>query len=327
MEFRQVLLVSVLAVFLAASVLAIPGMPHEFYGTVRINGNLAPEGTIITTQVNGVANSDTIVIENRYGWDPDYNYSSNPTHFFVTDPNGSNAGKTITFFVNGTQAGTAVFTNASDPIRLTHLDLGITDNSNNNNENNNNQSPGGGGPGGGGPSGGSSPTVQQLLVLDVNGSCLNERIIATVSRRDSNVLVEGATVTVKKDSNTVAQAVTPTNGKVSFILDETGEYAFRATRSSLVSQNVTVTVTDCEAQRQAEQRAQQEQDARDNANNNQNADDDLPEQPENPEQPGLSNTTAPTGFFGLGNTGAALIGLGILALLAILFVATRRKKK
>ncbi|GEM_PF-1600422 len=149
-----------LVLFLTMGVNAIPAIPHQFWGTVSINGSAAPNGTAITTIVNSVANSSTTVSSGKYGFAPNT--------FFVTDPNGTYDGKTITFFVNGTQAATYAFFNSGG----TELNLAITTapGPNPNPDPGNPGSPGGGGGGGGGGSGGGSACVKTSF--DQDGDCV-----------------------------------------------------------------------------------------------------------------------------------------------------------
>lgn len=60
-----------LIVALAVPALAVPQPPHQFFGTVTIGATLAPEGTIVSAQIDGVEyESGTVDTEGRYGYDP-----------------------------------------------------------------------------------------------------------------------------------------------------------------------------------------------------------------------------------------------------------------
>ncbi|MFH1503606.1 MAG: hypothetical protein ABIE36_03030 [Candidatus Diapherotrites archaeon] len=90
---------------------AIPGIPHQFYGNVGVNGQ--PSDDILVAKINGKEYST--IINNGF-------YGVKPNTFFVEDPNGDNLGKTINFFVGGKPAGTYVFENN----KLTKLDFSLT---------------------------------------------------------------------------------------------------------------------------------------------------------------------------------------------------------
>lgn len=91
---------------------AQPGIPEEFYGSANV-----ATGTILTAFINGVAvASTTVESENVYGYAP--------TLFLVPDSNGTEAGETISFKIDGQSVPqTASFTNGA----ITELDLAISD--------------------------------------------------------------------------------------------------------------------------------------------------------------------------------------------------------
>ncbi len=103
----------VLLSLMTGAVLAIPGVPHAFYGSVYINGNIAPDGTVITAEVDGKVVAKTTVSDGKYGYDP---------IFYVDDPNNDMSGKEIKIYVDGTLAATYYFCNGC----VTRLDLTIT---------------------------------------------------------------------------------------------------------------------------------------------------------------------------------------------------------
>ena len=82
------------------SALAIPGVPHQFYGTVTLNGKSAPDGTMVIAKIDGVEVARTSTKNGRYGYDP---------IFYVDDPNNDRSGKEIRFFVNGIDTGQTKF--------------------------------------------------------------------------------------------------------------------------------------------------------------------------------------------------------------------------
>ena len=96
-------------------VFAIPGVPHQFYGEVKINGNLAPNGVEIKVYdaddnkyVAGAFTKD-----GKYGYDP---------IFYVPDPERSRDGHTLEFYVEDVFAVNHTFSNGLS----TRLDLEVT---------------------------------------------------------------------------------------------------------------------------------------------------------------------------------------------------------
>lgn len=91
----------------ATPALAVPPLPHAFYGTVLINGVNGPAGTVISAKINEVnAGSYTITNAGHYGDVATHDY-------LAVSCEGANDGDTITFHAtnaNGTAiAGTAIF--------------------------------------------------------------------------------------------------------------------------------------------------------------------------------------------------------------------------
>jgi hypothetical protein len=106
-------LISALSTFLLFSnlVLALPGIPNQFYGSVTLNGSPAPDGTTITAKINGVQVASTTTSGGKYGYEP---------IFYVSDPNSDRTGEEVVFFVNNVNTGrTSFFSNGGH----TQLDL------------------------------------------------------------------------------------------------------------------------------------------------------------------------------------------------------------
>ena len=53
----------------AAQQMDPPALPHQFYGTVTVNGATAPDGTRVTAEVNGVEAKAGSTREGKYGYD------------------------------------------------------------------------------------------------------------------------------------------------------------------------------------------------------------------------------------------------------------------
>ena len=99
---RQILIASAIVILLACMVSAAtadgtPVLPHNFYGNVTINGVPAPNGTIVTAEVQGGGGSFTTTVPGRYG-----STCGVCTRLLVQGQ--IEDGARITFFVNGIQA-------------------------------------------------------------------------------------------------------------------------------------------------------------------------------------------------------------------------------
>jgi hypothetical protein len=108
----KILTILLVSIFLVGIVFAIPGVPHQFYGEVKINGNPAPNNVLITAKVNGNEVAGTSPENGKYGYNP---------IFYVSDPNGNREGDTIEFYVNNVKAAEYTFKNGAS----TKLDLNV----------------------------------------------------------------------------------------------------------------------------------------------------------------------------------------------------------
>src|SRR3989338_2102738 len=140
----------ILTLIFAATAFAIPGVPHQFYGDVRINGATASDGTTVSAVVNG----ETTTAGTSGGY----------FRLLVEDRNSVLEGSTVSFYVNGISAGSAVFSNGMS----TRMDLSVSTPSTGNS--------GGSSGGGGGGSSSSSPaatttTVAQAPPEHLEGIC------------------------------------------------------------------------------------------------------------------------------------------------------------
>jgi len=88
-----------------------PGIPHQFYGNVSINGESSNTGTI-TTKINDEIVGEAGISNGKYGYEP---------IFFIEDPDYIFNGKKITFYINGINATTFIFENGA----TTRLNLEI----------------------------------------------------------------------------------------------------------------------------------------------------------------------------------------------------------
>ena len=88
-------------ILLSSAAFAGPGIPHQFYGTIYVNGAAAPDNTVLVASVDGDTYS-TITTSSYFGKDP------SPI-FYVPNPEGDRAGETIYFSVGGKSAGSHIF--------------------------------------------------------------------------------------------------------------------------------------------------------------------------------------------------------------------------
>jgi len=103
------LLALTLVVAFVAPVSAVPQWPHQFWGTVSIDGVPAPEGTEVVARIANVTENFTTVVaaNHTYGWSPPfYVLGDDPD---TTEKEGGNDGDTIDFYVAGTWATNFTF--------------------------------------------------------------------------------------------------------------------------------------------------------------------------------------------------------------------------
>jgi len=113
----KTLFIVFLLVMASVAVSAAPGVPHQFYGQVLVNGQPAPDNYLVEARIEGVA-KQAFTVDGAYGYDP---------IFYIEDPTNDRAGKSITFYVGPSvdalvEATTYVFNNGWS----THLDLSVS---------------------------------------------------------------------------------------------------------------------------------------------------------------------------------------------------------
>lgn len=102
-QFTAILGILILPVFAFAQ---NPSLPHQFFGSVKFTNGAAPNGFSVEAKINGSVVGSSVTSGGNYGY--------NPNLLFALDNNGSNAGKTVEFFVNGIKANeTAIFVNGN----------------------------------------------------------------------------------------------------------------------------------------------------------------------------------------------------------------------
>ncbi len=108
------LLFSILGVILAgSSVFAVPGIPHQVYGSVSVEGVAVPDGTAVQAKIG----EDVYLVLTSGG---KFGYS--PSVFLVEDPDGMRLGKTIEILVNYKKIQDLTFENGA----YTQLNLQVT---------------------------------------------------------------------------------------------------------------------------------------------------------------------------------------------------------
>ncbi len=305
---------------IASPVLAVPGIPHQFFGNVSINDSAAPNGTTIKATVDGESYTTTVV-NGTYGY--------TPNSFFVQNPDpANNVGKTIAFFVNDVQAAVSIFQTGF----LTDLNLAITQS--------NPIPPGGGdggsgggggggsgGSGGSGESGGSSSSVAAAGGGGGGGSGdPSQSRLLRVSKTEIEVGEEiiisalckwkfGCTVKVGEEQ--LAELVNSAGFQgINYSFSQPGTYKVqlfqKGTKETLVAEK-SVSVKEAPKPVEPEKQETPQQEI-------------VEPQQETPEQP-QEETVPATGFFGLGgNTGIALGGVVVIIIATLAFIFLRKKQ-
>ncbi|MBI2451908.1 hypothetical protein HYV50_02395 [Candidatus Pacearchaeota archaeon] len=99
---KTLLVAFVMGFLLTESVAAVPGIPHQLYGTVTINNLPAPDGTAVSAKVAEDVYT-TFTSGGKFGYSPNV--------FFVEDPDGNRATKTIQILVNNKLVANLTFSN------------------------------------------------------------------------------------------------------------------------------------------------------------------------------------------------------------------------
>ncbi|MFH1591417.1 MAG: hypothetical protein ABIC95_05830 [archaeon] len=91
-------------VVLSAASVAIPGIPHQFYGDAAFTQDATVDGLSVEARIGDESVAATLITDGKYGYEPFFLY--------VPDPENDRAGSTITFYIAGIDTGqTAVFEN------------------------------------------------------------------------------------------------------------------------------------------------------------------------------------------------------------------------
>lgn len=113
---NEVMLLFLIVILSSFVVLAAPSVPHQFYGDVSVNGDVAPDNLFVEARIDGSVFT-TLTNDGKYGFD---------SIFYVEDPNSDRDGEDITFFVGNPgemiEADSFTFSNGE----VTSLDLSVS---------------------------------------------------------------------------------------------------------------------------------------------------------------------------------------------------------
>jgi len=110
---KIVCILTIAAIVLIGTVAAAPVLPDEFYGSVFLNGNPAPAGTVIIAKINGEERGNFTVHESGLYGSPG-NFDPR-LYVTVKEEDISAANTTITFFVGGVQAFQTIPVKSGNP--------------------------------------------------------------------------------------------------------------------------------------------------------------------------------------------------------------------
>jgi len=119
-KLSTILLIAIMCMPAIYQILAIPQMPHQFYGSVTISEEPAPDGTLVEAKINNVTYANTTTLDGKYGYNPVFYVPADDTE--TPTKEGGASGETVDFYVNGVYATSYTFQIGS----VTRLDLAIT---------------------------------------------------------------------------------------------------------------------------------------------------------------------------------------------------------
>jgi hypothetical protein len=113
---RMLCILTITAIILIGTVSAAPVIPQGFFGSVYLNGNPAPAGTVIVAKINGeIRGQLTTTVDGLYGDQGNFD----PKLFVTATESEANAGNaTIVFLVGGVQAFQTVPFQSGGPGKL-----------------------------------------------------------------------------------------------------------------------------------------------------------------------------------------------------------------
>lgn len=95
---RSILILAFAFALAPTIILAAPGIPHQFYGTVNFSNGSAPDGLLVEVKVNGAKVGSATTSGGKYGY--------MPSLLFAIKTEGDWNGETAELYVGGTKATT-----------------------------------------------------------------------------------------------------------------------------------------------------------------------------------------------------------------------------
>jgi len=111
------LLALVLTLSLAMPAMAVPQIPHAFYGSVTVGDGPAPDGTVVSAEIGGVEYARTTTLDGKYGYSPTFKMPGDDPE--TSGVEGGINGDAIEFYLQGSKVASWAFTNG----QVTNLDL------------------------------------------------------------------------------------------------------------------------------------------------------------------------------------------------------------
>ena len=116
------LMLTILILVSTSMVLAVPGIPHQFYGSVTVDGLPAPDWLGIAVDINGVFCEWTYTEGGEYGYSPLFNVLADDPDTPAIE--GGVAGDVVEFYVDGFYATSYIFKNGE--VTCLNLDIVTT---------------------------------------------------------------------------------------------------------------------------------------------------------------------------------------------------------
>jgi len=187
--FISLIVAVMLSLGLATPAMAVPQIPHAFYGSVLAGGEPAPDGVLISAKIGGVEYVTTTTLDGKYGYSPTFKVPADDPD--TPSIEGGVEGDTIAFYIEGVQVTTYTFSNG----QVTPLDLEI--------EELPEQPPAGGGGGGGTPTYYTETNLfgtEESFRISSSGKVL-ETIEATSADGNLTLTVPKDTICLDKDGD------------------------------------------------------------------------------------------------------------------------------
>jgi PKD repeat protein len=116
----SLLLTPMIMITITTPILAVPQPSHQFYGTVTIAGEPAPDGTLIEAVINTTVYATTTTLDGKYGYTPVFKVPADDPD--TPQKEGGKDGDIVHFYAARTYATNYTFASGA----TTQLDLAIT---------------------------------------------------------------------------------------------------------------------------------------------------------------------------------------------------------